>query len=36
MRARSYDTSECSSSDDDRQLNPYVAPKNYGALPSPG
>jgi len=34
--ARSYDTREPSSSDEDRPVNPHALPNTYGALPPPG
>lgn len=34
--ARSYDTREPSSSDEDRPVNPHALPNSYGALPPPG
>ena len=34
--ARSYDTREPSSSDEDRPVNPHAVPNTYGALPPPG
>ena len=34
--ARSYDTREPSSSDEDRPVNPHALPNAYGALPPPG
>ena len=34
--ARSYDTREPSSSDEDRPVNPYALPNSFGALPPPG
>lgn len=34
--ARSYDTREPSSSDEDRHVNPHAVPNTYGALPPPG
>jgi predicted phage tail protein len=32
-RARSYDTREPSSLDEDRPVNPHAIPKSYGAVP---
>ena len=34
--ARSYDTREPSSSDEDRPTNPHALPHSYGALPPQG
>ncbi|CAH0128053.1 hypothetical protein SRABI26_00148 [Arthrobacter sp. Bi26] len=34
--ARSYDTREPSSADEDRPVNPHAVPNTYGALPPPG
>lgn len=34
--ARSYDTREPASSDEDRPTNPHSMPHSYGALPPPG
>ena len=34
--ARTYDTREASSYDEDRPTNPYALPKSYGAVPPLG